>query len=447
MVGAVNAGRDDTATGQRSLLDDGVWVGLGQVGTLAAKLVGLRMLTEVFATDVFGAASVMLAFMALVLATACNPLVQALMRALPASSEAGGEAQLRRVGLRMLWPCLGMQVLLLLLLLELSSELDVHHSVYALAGLLAFTWAETLRCFETGLLTARRDQRRYAIWNLVDAWARPLGALLFATLAGPSVATMLWGYAIASALVLVLFSSWRVGLSVAAEPLACPSPVVADVQTADHRQRDSLLRYAMTLVPLAPIAWLLAGADRVFLASYAGAAATGVFVAACGLGSAPMIALSMSLLTVFRPLLYRSISVGDAVGERQLLLRWIASYVAIAVVGLLMITWLAPHAAMWFLGEQFRGAAELIPWVAAAFALQGLQVVFETRIMAWHCNRRLWVLQLLGGGCALGLYVLLIPALGAFGAVLAMLISMGCACAFAVLLASRPPGGVQAPAS
>lgn len=35
--------------------------------------------------------------------------------------------------------------------------------------------------------------------------------------------------------------------------------------------------------------------------------------------------------------------------------------------------------------------------------------------------------------------MLLIPELGAFGAVLAMLISMGCACALAVFLASRPP--------
>jgi O-antigen/teichoic acid export membrane protein len=426
----------DAGPTRHSLFDDGMWVGLGQVGTLAARLVGLRMLTEVFATDVFGSASVMLALMALVLATACNPLVQALMRAVPAVDVAD-TSRIRRVGLGMLWPCLAMQGLLLLGLLELSSELDLHHSTYALLGLLAFTWAETMRSFETGLLTARRDQRRYAAWNFVDAWARPVGALGLAALLGPSVATMLWGYALASVLVLFLFRGWRVGLESA--PAGAGDANATSEGEGDRQQRASLLRYAATLVPLAPIAWLLAGADRVFLASYAGAAATGVFVAACGLGSAPMIALSMALLTVFRPLLYRSISAGDAAGERQLLLRWIGCYVLIAAIGLLLITWLAPLAATWFLGAQFRGAADLVPWVAAAFALQGLQVVFETRIMAWHCNYRLWILQLLGGACALALYVLLIPELGAFGAVLAMLISMGCACALAVFLASRPP--------
>jgi O-antigen/teichoic acid export membrane protein len=426
-----------------SLLDDGMWVALGQAGSLAAKLLGLRLLTEVFATDVFGAASVMLAFMALVLATACNPLVQALMRALPAADGTDDETRLRRVGLRMLWPCLAAQVLLLLVLLGASSELDLQLSPYALAGLLAFTWAETVRCFETGLLTARGEQRRYAIWNLTDAWARPVGALALAALLSPSVATMLWGYALATAVLLPVFRGWRVGVPAPGAATAVGNrrlaAAAADATSADLAQRGRLLRYALTLVPLAPIAWLLAGADRVLLASYAGAAATGVFVSACGLGSAPMIALSMSLLTVFRPLLYRCISRGDLAGERQLLLRWIASYLCLAAAGLALITELAPTVVRWFLGEQFRGAAELIPWIAAAFALQGLQVVFETRIMAWQCNRRLWLLQLLGGASALALYMALIPALGAFGAALSMLISMAVACMVAVMLAQRPP--------
>lgn len=421
---------------RRSLLDDGMWVALGQVGSLVARLIGLRLLTEIFATDVFGTASVMLAFMALALATACNPLVQALMRALPAATGAEDEVRLRRVGMRMLWPCLGAQALVLVVLLLASSELDLQHSPYALLGLLAFTWAETVRCFETGLLTARGDQRRYAIWNLTDAWARPLGALLLAALLAPSVATMLWGYALATALLLPAFRHWRVGVS------SGDGAADSDCQhrrAADLVQRGHLLRYALTLVPLAPIAWLLAGADRVLLVAYAGAAATGVFVSACGLGSAPMIALSMSLLTVFRPLLYRSISSGDAIGERRLLLCWIVSHVCIAAAGLALITWLAPTVVRWFLGEEFRGAAELIPWIAGAFALQGLQVVFETRIMAWQCNQRLWLLQLLGGACALVLYLALIPGQGAFGAVLSMLVSMAIACVVAVLLAQRPP--------
>ena len=416
-----------------SLFTDTVWIGFSQLGVLTAKLIGLRLLTEVFPAHIYGEAGLLLAVVALGLASASTPLVQAMMRAYPEISGHDDLGRLRRSSMQLLGWSVAVQLLLVVAVLVLWPDRAGRPSLLAVLGVVALILVESLRSFETGLLTADRQQRRYAVWNALDAWARPACALLLGLLVTSSAEALVWGYVLACAAMLVLFSRWRIGTELGSARIAVADPVL----------RASMLRYAVTLAPLAPIAWMLSSADRFVLASYAGTEPTGMYIAAYGLGSAPMLALSMVLLTVFRPILYRCVANGDRAGEVKLLLRWGVIYVVLAVLGLCLIKWLAPVAAQWFLAASFRSVDSLIPWVAAAYALQGLQVVFETRIMAWNLNKRLWLLQLLGGVSALGLYAVLIPRYGMYGAALATLVSMSLTCVCAAILARLPVARVQ----
>jgi O-antigen/teichoic acid export membrane protein len=72
------------------------------------------------------------------------------------------------------------------------------------------------------------------------------------------------------------------------------------------------------------------------------------------------------------------------------------------------------------LAERFWGAAPILPWIGAAYAMQAMSQAFECLIFA---DRRTGVftgLQLAGAAAALVLCLLLIPRHGALGAAVAI---------------------------
>jgi O-antigen/teichoic acid export membrane protein len=107
--------------------------------------------------------------------------------------------------------------------------------------------------------------------------------------------------------------------------------------------------------------------------------------------------------------------------------------------GWLALTLLARPLCALLLGPAYReGAAELLPWIAAAYGLQCLQQTFEIMLYAHGATRRLAGLQALAAATSVLLYLLLVPRYGARGAACGTFATFAVTTAAAFFLAGAP---------
>ena len=169
-------------------------------------------------------------------------------------------------------------------------------TVWGIATVALLTMADIIRTYEVGMLNIAHRQRTFAAWNVVDAWARPLMAVLLVIAIAPVSPAVIVAYAFAT---LIVYAGFRRFRSIA---VAAPDTP----QTDQDKDTDwvrltnaSLKRYALPLVPVALFGWLIGVADRFILASLAGVAETGLYIAAYALASAPLLAVATIFTNVF----------------------------------------------------------------------------------------------------------------------------------------------------
>lgn len=412
------------------LVGEGLWVATGQVLTLVGRLVGIRLITGIVSPEVYGHVALLVGLGALAAGMLVTPVVQSAVRFYPDAARDGHPGALRSLTSRYLrWAGLLSSFVLLAVGLAWSSASGQGPTAWAYAFLALGFLADAARTYETGLLNAVRRQAAGSLWLAADSWLRTLCALAFLLIAGASAASVLAGYAVGAFVANVLFARRRV-----VPQGSAPEPSGPWAKHAAAACRA----YAAPLIPLALLGWAFNLGDRYVLASVAGADATGLYSAAYGLGSMPFLALSGVLVTTFRPVLFEAASAGDRAKERRIVFLWIAVTAATGIAGVLLLVWLAPWVVRIALGSEFRVAAPLLPWIGAAYAVQNIQNVFETRIYARRRTGSFLVLSVASAAVAVSMYLVLIPRMGAMGAALGTLGGMIVSCAASILLSRLP---------
>ncbi len=407
---------------QHQLVRDFVWLGTSQLLVLLARLFGIRILTELVTTDTYGELGLLLAVSTLGIAVFANPLIQAAMRALPDSRLAGRAQDLHSLSFQLLtlsvsaFGCLLLAGSLIWIFLSSDSA-----SMWAIGAVAILTVVDVLRTFEIGMLNVAHRQRAFSAWNAIDAWARPLFAIVFVVLAGPIASAVILGYTSATALTYAGFRRLQKARAPAQTDLERSSINAGDWH---ETTRSAMLRYAFPLVPVALFGWLTGVADRFVLAGLAGTAETGLYIAAYGLASAPLFALTKIFVNTFRPRLYEAHASSDHGEERRLVALWIATFLGVGGFGVLLYFQFAGPIAHVALASTFRESSSLMPWLAMAYLVKGLQSVFETRLYAQKRTHVLLNIEGVGAAVALICYFALIPELGAMGAVWGTFIAM-----------------------
>jgi O-antigen/teichoic acid export membrane protein len=164
-----------------------------------------------------------------------------------------------------------------------------------------------------------------------------------------------------------------------------------------------------------------------------------VYVAAYGLASQPFLLTTTVLGLTFRPVYNAAAVAGDRRREREVFLLWLGITVAVLSIGVALITWLAVPLTALLLAEQYGGAAELLPWIGAAYALQGCRQIFDSVVYAQTRTTVLVVVQLIAAPTTVALYLLLIPRMAALGAAIATLAGMAVALTAVALLSGALP--------
>jgi O-antigen/teichoic acid export membrane protein len=392
------------------LAGEGGWVLAGQLGALVGSLIGIRIITSVVSPEVFGQVALVLGMISLSSDFFCSPILHGVSRFFPNALAADRIGSFRSLTWRLLARRLAFAASLLF-------AIGVGAEVYwrSQGMLVAFGFAvvllglNTLRSFELNLLNASRRQRPFGIWSAVDAWMRPLGVWASVMLLGATAWTVVLGHAVGAAI----------------SNLAFRRSVLHGNAEANGRQRWSrefgreVLRFAAPLPPLALLAWMTHLSDRYVLAAASGAEAAGIYAAAYGLASGPFLAYASVVNLTLRPVLFGAVARGDRAQERRALLLWLVAAAGGSWLGVALLTAFREPIVHLVLAERFWGAAAIVPWIGAAYAMQAMSQSFEGLIFADRRTGVFTVLHAIGAVGGLALYLILIPRHGVMGAAVA----------------------------
>jgi O-antigen/teichoic acid export membrane protein len=415
------------------LLREGAWVAAGQGMTIVVRLVGLRVLTELVSPATYGELILLLGLAILGSNIFCAPLLHATLRFHPDAVQAGRLASLRRLLVGLLLRSGGITVVAICaggaLWLE-AGEGGTRWLSFALIAVLLLL--DVQRMFETNLLNAARRQAACSLWLACEATARVLGAVTALLTLGSSALSILLGYCAGAGLV-------NLGFRLAVVHAPAPEEDAAGASQWKRGMRAQILRYALPMVPLALLGWVLNQSDRYLLAHLAGAGQAGIYGAAYGLASQPFIVLAATIAPTLRPLLFEAVSREDHRRTRNVFLLWLGALAGCFLAGLLLVGIFADWIVRLVLGEAFWGASEILLWIAAAWSVRGIQQTFEHLIYAYRQTERLLIMNSVGVVTALSLFWLLIPAYGARGAAMAMFFAMSASCLASVVLSEAVP--------
>lgn len=417
--------------GGRRVVREGGWVASGQAVAVVARVAGLRVITDRVSPEVFGEVVLLLGLATLGTNMFCLPLLSALVRFFPDAARGRRVAELRQLLRRLLAP----RTLAVTTLLALGGALyaqlgGTETSAWAFVSVALLLVLDVMRLFESTFLNAARRQRTFSLWYAADAASRPAVAVAAIVVFGPTSVSLLLGYALAVAVTNFAFRGARVRAG-GDEAEASPEWVA--------QTRLAMFRYAGPLMPLAMLGWIISLSDRFVLAGLTSPEQTGIYAAAYGLASAPFIMLGQFLSLTLRPVYFDAVVQNDRRRERRTLLAWIAALAAALTAGMGLVIAFAGPIVRVVLGEAYWSAADLLPWIAAAYGIQAVQQLFEHVIQALHSTRRLLVVHSLGAVAAVGLFFLLIPRHGARGAAMAVVGSMLTSCMASILLSGALP--------
>lgn len=351
----------------RGLTSDIFSLGTSQVVAVLGQLVGIRLLTEVLTPAVFGEISLLLGVAGLVTSTLINPTLQTLLRYYPAYVESRSPSFVKEVAVKNIWRTAKFALPISLPLLVTAF---LFHWVTLVDVLLisALVGVDGVRMFQTTIMNATSQHTRYGVWQIGEAWGRPLVAYVAVIIVGVGTETVLTAFIATSAVLYAALSR---------NP---PAPTVAVPPHGESE--DELLRnfrtYARPLIPLGLIGWISGMADRYMIGGLLSAKDVGAYAAVYGLASRPMLMLSNVAENAIRPAYQTAIERRHPAKSKQYLSVWAAVVLFGGGTFCAFLAFYHGEVAHVFLGPEFQEASYLAPWIAAGY----------TTLAAYHIAAR-----------------------------------------------------------
>jgi len=395
----------------------------GQVGALIGSIAGIRIITEVAPRAVYGEAALVVGFVTLLCGLTTTPFSHYAGRAYADVSRTGQHGSFRSFALdRLLGICVLVSVLIVMggCLYDLLKG-GFRPVLWILAGVVLIGTSFT--AFENTILTVSRRQGARSIWQSAECLGWPLcvaGAML---LFGASSSSYLAGRALFPIMGLLVF--WT--FTSATFPYSGPRPSGPQPKLWSREA----WRYALPLVPMAFVAWIVMLSDRYLLAHYRSLSEVGLYAAIVSLSRQPFVMVGEFVSRLFQPVIYAASARGNRQRQRSLLRYYALTIVLLCSVGFGLFVVTSRWIIDLLLAAEYReGASNLFPWVAASGAFLTIAGVFECEFLADKRTWRLTVSYLIAAVANLVLNLLLIPRMGARGAAISMCVS------FAVYLTS-----------
>jgi O-antigen/teichoic acid export membrane protein len=351
------------AASEARLLGEGLWITGGHAVAAIAALIAVRLTTEVAPASLYGAFVLLNGALALLQGVLLQPLAQAALRYYPEYASRGGSVVLRRhiaavFARRWGWSLVGA---------ALACVVDsVTLQFLSTATWLLLTGAlglEAWRALEIIVRNAARRQAAYAALYAADGIGRAAGVVVAAWALGPALESLLVGQCIGMFVVLVLFRILR-----------HHEHEAAGEDVSSHGEASSMVdgmsHFAIPLLWSPILGWMSGLADRYIVGGLLGLEQAGIYAAAYGLVSRPMLMIGAVSDATLRQPLYSSDTRGERKAVQATLTVWVTVNVLAGGLLALVLTMFGSSITNLLLAADYRAdAARLMPWIAVGYVL------------------------------------------------------------------------------
>jgi O-antigen/teichoic acid export membrane protein len=369
----------------RQHVSSAVWIIGGTALTALGTLVGVRVLTQFLTPAVYGVVSLALGMSALAISLVSTPLTQAAIHYYPSVAARGAArdllGSLQRCFLKMTPWLLG-----LALVGGCAFVIWGGGSLLLVVLIVSMLACDCWRSANVSLLNAARRNRHYALWVTADTWARPLVAAAAVLVVGRTPEIVLGAYVVTAAILIALFSR---NIWPPEQPGASSTPEVS--KALDAR----MWTYAIPLIPMGIVGWASNLGDRYVIGGILSVADAGLYAAIYGMSYAPFTLVGGTVELALRPVHQAAVASGDHARAHRLFRMWVATVAGIGVVGVIIYSFGHPLLAILFVGQNFRGGSELMPWIGAGYAIRATSYVFERVCYAYGQTKRVLTVQLI----------------------------------------------------
>lgn len=411
----------------RTFLRTSALVAAGHFLILLIGIASLRVFTELAPRETYGAANLALTALALAMQLVVAPVVNVEIRYMTEAARAGRADAFAGQALR--WALAAAAALSVAVGAVILGMATAGRPIAGITVASAAGWilASTLRNVVISRLQAEQRMAAYMLGRVAEA------ALIAVAVAG----ALAW---IGGPEGFVLGQVAALGLVAAGLCLLAPWPTLRLLTKRETSEGfgEKIWRYGAPFVPMAALIWLANLGDRYVLAGLAGTAEAGQYVAVFAIGSAGFGLAGGLMGDLFRPRLFDAENAGDRAQAARIFTAWMVTCGLIVGGGLLALAILGNWIASLVLAESYRaGALPIMLWIAAGYAIRGLSIVCENRILSLGRSGRLVSPLAVGAVANVVLAILLVPANGAVGAAQANFASFALQFAATLLVMQR----------
>jgi O-antigen/teichoic acid export membrane protein len=386
------------------------WNLLGQGGVAFLGLVLIKLSVSTFSVPVYGAASLLLGLQAFAKGMALNPVLNLAIYATPREGAQHGLGWVYRVTRQTLWP-LGLITLPLFALAAWAMKIPIAHLHLAILLLFALLVSDSIKTARLNLLHCRDRAKRYALWSLVDAAAKPGVILAAAHLfqsRGPLI--LLGGHVAATLLILTATS-----LDPEIRDII-RSRTSAEVVPPPFTWIRSHRAFLAPLLGLGLTGWITGVGDRYLVNLFLGAHAAGLYIGLYAIFASPFLVLNGVFMLALRPTLMR-LQMEEKEGEWKRMHRQGMAQLAGCALLLALALYLSRTLYVkLLLAPAYVAALAAAPGILAGNAIQSVGTLLE---LAFFLRRRSGLALLkqgTGSFTAMLLAALAIPRWGLSGA-------------------------------
>lgn len=349
------------------------WAFGGKILAALGVLIGVRGLTEVVSKDVYGKVSLLVGIMALATDIFAAPLLQAAYRFYPEVLLSGNIHSFYRTIFNVLKRLIAIVVVLILAGGAVYTRFSTLSflAFLVLAGLVVVS---IIRAFKFSFLVSAHRQKSCAIWEVSESFSKPFLAILMVLLLGRKSQFVLLGYFVAILGVILCFRYLSRNLE--------GIDTSKELFTPDKKLLKDIRRYAIPMIPLALVTWIISLSDRYIIGGFLGTEKVGIYAASYGLISIPFLLTGSAMTQVLRPHYFDVVSSGQKNLSRKLFILWFFVVFFISALGGTVVFFFRHWIARFFLAEEYRSGALLMPWIAAGIGFQIMGHVYNFRLMA-----------------------------------------------------------------
>lgn len=411
----------------KRVINEGVWVAIGQTVRAIGMLAGVRMLTSYVEPGIYGKFTLLAGALALGAGVFCYPFLQAVLRYYHEAERSNNLPALSvEIKKFIIYATCALSVVILAVG---SIYAIVHHppAFFTTSILIILICVDMFSAYQVARLTAARRQARYSSWVATESCLKPCAAFLLIYFWEASVNAILIGYVIGVGSTLLLFH----------RPSLNGDHDHPETVTKKCLYQRHILNFVIPLFPLALLSWVSSLGNRYIVAGILNYEAVGIYAAAYGISLQPFNLAGAVVELTIRPIYFKSVTNQEQHREKMTFVLWLFIIVVICLCGFGIVLFLKDWIAELLLGQKFRQASDLMPYLAAGGAIMAINQVLEKPFYAHMKTHYVLYTQLSGAIISLVIGFFLILYSGLKGAAVAIPIYFGLQCLIAIYFNRR----------